>query len=142
MKERKPFAERLFKARTHAKLTQAQLAKAAGVSQGNLGELEWDGESSMAVVRLAMACGVRPEWLAENKGEMVDPFAWPFTLITLEDILALDEKQLGIVEGAMLNALQRIHSPNQEDLEALRKHGAREQSRKSQAKPVTKRKTG
>jgi transcriptional regulator with XRE-family HTH domain len=72
MRERTPFGERLYKARTHAKLSQPQLSRLAGVSQGNIGELEWKGDGSMAVVRLAMACGVRPEWLAEGDGEMID----------------------------------------------------------------------
>jgi transcriptional regulator with XRE-family HTH domain len=72
MRERTPFGERLYQARTHAKLSQPQLSKLAGVSQGNIGELEWKGDGSMAVVRLAMACGVRAEWLAEGEGEMVD----------------------------------------------------------------------
>lgn len=139
MKERTPFGERLFTARTHAKLSQVALAKAAGISQGNLGELEWTGDGSMAVVRLARACGVRAEWLAEDDGEMVDAFTWPFALITRDDILALDENQLGIVEGAMLNALQRIHSPNPEDLKALQANGIRHQSKSPKVTQTSKR---
>lgn len=120
MKKRTPFGERLFAARTHAKLTQAQLSKAAGISQGTLGELEWVGDGSSATVRLAMACGVRPEWLAEDEGDMLDPRAWPFSLVTEEEILSLDDHQRGIVEGALLSALERIHSPNQQDLQRFR----------------------
>ena len=116
-KERSPFGERLFMARTHARLTQAQLAKAAHVAQGTLGELEWTGDASMAVVRLAMACKVRPEWLAEGIGEMIDREAWPFPHVDKDEILALDEFEIPFVEGAMLHALALLHSPNPEDLE-------------------------
>lgn len=116
MKERSPFGERLFQARTHAKLTQAQLAAAAGVSQGTLGELEWKHDGSGAVVRLAMACGVRPEWLAEGEGDMLDPAAWPFELVTLDEILALTDRERGIVEGAMVNTLERLRVPTPDDI--------------------------
>lgn len=116
MKERTPFGLRLFQARTHAKLTQTQLAKAAKVAQGTLGELEWTGESSMAVVRLAVACGVRPEWLAEGEGEMVDKVSWPFPHVDKGAILSLDEPQLSFVEGAIVNALSMLDPPNPEDL--------------------------
>jgi transcriptional regulator with XRE-family HTH domain len=132
MRDRTPFGARLFAARTHAKLTQTQLAKAAGVSQGTLGELEWSYDGSAAVVRLAMACGVRPEWLAEGSGDMLDPDAWPFELVTLEDVLALDEKQRGIIEGAMLTALDRIRGPNPQDLERFNASHVR------MKKPVTR----
>jgi transcriptional regulator with XRE-family HTH domain len=134
MRERTPFGERLFLARTHAKLSQTQLAKAAGVSQGNLGELEWNGESSMAVVRIAAACGVRPEWLADGKGEMIDKFAWPFTLVSRDEIAVLTEAQLGMVEGAMVATLERIHSPNAEDLQAFNERPARKVKKTSQRK--------
>jgi transcriptional regulator with XRE-family HTH domain len=110
MRERTPFGERLFTARTHAKLTQAQLAKAAGISQGTLGELEYDGEASMAVVRLATACKVRPEWLAEGQGEMVDTFTWPFRRVPRERVLALSPDDLSYVEGKLEAALERCET--------------------------------
>lgn len=131
MKERTPFGERLHQARTHAKLTQTQLAKAAGVAQGTLGELEWRYDGSAAVVRLAMACGVRPEWLAEGEGHMVDPAAWPFELVTLAEILALTDKQRGIVEGAMLNALEKIHAPTAAEADLLNRKSRDLVTRKS-----------
>lgn len=126
MKERTPFGERLHKARTHARLTQSELAKAAGVSQGTLGELEWRYDGSAAVVRLAKACGVRAEWLAEGHGDMIDPEAWPFGLVSREEILALDERALGIVEGAMLSALDRIRGgPTDADMKVFRESHVR-----------------
>lgn len=119
MKERSPFGERLHQARTHARLTQAQLVTAAGIAQGTLGELEWTGDASMAVVRLAVACGVRPEWLAEGTGEMVDRTTWPFPRVAKELIINLDEEQLAFVEGALVNALSMLDEPNPEDLAAF-----------------------
>lgn len=108
MRERSPFGERLYAARTRAKLTQVQLAKAASISQSTLGELEYDGEGSSATVRLAMACGVRPEWLAEGEGEMVDTFTWPFKHVSREKILALDPDQLAYLEGRLAEALTNL----------------------------------
>jgi hypothetical protein len=80
---------------------EGKLAKAAGVSQGNLGELEWDGESSMAVVRLATACGVRAEWLAEGVGEMVEATEWPFSDELLRRVLRLDSEGLQKAEKVL-----------------------------------------
>lgn len=67
------FGERLYKARGHAKLTQEGLAKESGVKQGTISKIErGDADSSTFTVQLAIACGVRPEWLAIEDGEMVD----------------------------------------------------------------------
>lgn len=66
--------DRLKAARRHAKLhTQEQLAKKSGVSQQTISKIERGMvDSSGFVVHLAKACGVRPEWLAMEDGEMVD----------------------------------------------------------------------
>lgn len=69
--ERTPFGERLFKARSHAKLSQPQLSKAVGMAQSTLGELEKKGNGSQKTTQLAQACGVRPEWLASGEGPML-----------------------------------------------------------------------
>lgn len=67
------FGERLYKAREHAKLTQEELAKKSCVKQGTISKIErGDTDSSTFTVQLATACGVRPEWLAMEQGEMVD----------------------------------------------------------------------
>lgn len=119
MRERTPFGERLYTARTHAKLTQKQLAKAADISQSNLGELEYDGDGSSATVRLAVACGVRPEWLSEGQGEMLDTFTWPFQRIDKERVLALEVDDLAYVEGKLSAALEEVEQPSPEDLAAF-----------------------
>lgn len=77
-KQRTPFGERLFTARKKAKLTQVKLAKAAGMAQGTLAELEWEGQGSSYTPMLAAACGVSAEWLAgAPDAESADP-DWPF----------------------------------------------------------------
>lgn len=67
------FSERLYAAREYAHLTQDQLAEKSGVKQGTISKIErGDSESSTFTVELAVACGVRPEWLAMEQGEMID----------------------------------------------------------------------
>lgn len=65
---------RLRHARKTKGLTQVQLAKASGVKQATISEVE-TGESKSPVgtnlVRLALALQVSPEWLATGKGPMV-----------------------------------------------------------------------
>lgn len=68
------YGERLFKARTYAKLTQGQLADKikGGCTQENISKLErGDATGSEFTVQFADACGVRPLWLAIEKGEMI-----------------------------------------------------------------------
>lgn len=70
-RERTPYGERLFAARTHAKLSQPQLAKAVGMAQSTIGELEYIGTGSSKTAQIAQACGVNPQWLAEGVGPML-----------------------------------------------------------------------
>lgn len=83
MKERTPFGDRLYAARTHAKLSQPQLAKAVGMSQSTLGELEWTGQGTSKATQIARTCGVRSEWLSEGQGPMLAQQALS------EDVLAV-----------------------------------------------------
>ena len=70
------FGDRLELARKSAKLTQEELAKKSGVQQGTISKIErGDADSSTFTVQLAIACGVRPEWLAIEDGSMTgSPF--------------------------------------------------------------------
>lgn len=81
-KERAPFGQRLFDARTKAKLTQEALAKLVGMSQSTLGELEYTGQGSSFTPQIAAACGVRAEWLATGEGDMVAPVPAPAPLFS------------------------------------------------------------
>jgi SOS-response transcriptional repressor LexA len=62
------FGNRIKQARKLAKLTQAQLARAVGISQGSLSEMENEGLSSTYTVQIAHACGVNANWLATGVG--------------------------------------------------------------------------
>lgn len=66
------YGERLKLARDHAGLSQSDLALRAGVgTQENVSKLErGDATGSEFSVHYAVACGVRPEWLAMEDGEM------------------------------------------------------------------------
>lgn len=65
------FGARLKAARKHAGLTQQQLAKAVGMGQSTLAQLEREGFGSSFVVALAKSCGVSAQWLASGDGPMV-----------------------------------------------------------------------
>jgi len=89
-KERTEFGRRLYDARIKAGLTQAQLAKQAGLkSQGTIAEMEWIGQGSSSTPALAAALGVTPEWLASGGATVA---AWPFAgIVTPKEWGALPE---------------------------------------------------
>jgi transcriptional regulator with XRE-family HTH domain len=65
--------ERLRIAREHAGLSQEELGAKACCGQGVVSKIErGDQDSTGYVVKLATACGVRPEWLDDEQGEMID----------------------------------------------------------------------
>lgn len=69
------YGERIKVARKFAKLTQPQLAEKLNglLGQQGISYLEnSDATGSEFTVHIAIACGVRPEWLAMEEGEMTD----------------------------------------------------------------------
>lgn len=69
------YCERLKAARDYAGLTQTGLAEKSGVKQGTISKIErGDTDSSTFTVQLAIACGVRPEWLAMGTEPMLDEY--------------------------------------------------------------------
>lgn len=65
------FGKRLLSARTAKGLKQAEVAKASGLSQTMISELENDvWESTARIAELAEALGVDPIWLKTGKGSM------------------------------------------------------------------------
>jgi len=66
-------SDRLKDRREELRLTQAQLAKKAGVSQSTIGNIEAGTRTSQnSIPQIAEALGVRAIWLAEGKGGMLD----------------------------------------------------------------------
>lgn len=64
-------AARLIVARTRRQLTQEEVAKRAGVTQGTIGNIEADiRRNPRELLAIAAAVGVRPEWLRDGKGPM------------------------------------------------------------------------
>src|SRR5205085_743572 len=76
-KERTAFGERLREARLRAKLTQADLARKVGLGQSAIAEAENTANGTTKTVQIAKVLGVRPEWLADGTGEMLDAGAEP-----------------------------------------------------------------
>jgi transcriptional regulator with XRE-family HTH domain len=70
---------RLRHARNHRKMSQGTLAKAAGIKQPSISELE-SGETKVisgdTLIAIAQALHVRPEWIVNGRGQMeADPLA-------------------------------------------------------------------
>lgn len=66
-------SDRLKEARSRKKWNQAQLAVAAGVSPGTIGNIESgvrQGKGSLP--QIAKALGISHDWLANGEGEMMD----------------------------------------------------------------------
>lgn len=91
-------------------LTQTELAKAAGVSQGTVGNIAAGirtGLQSLPVI--ADALGVRYRWLRFGEEPMeAPPLSWPFEAISADRFAALTERQKGEVERAILEAISSI----------------------------------
>lgn len=69
------YGERLKAARKFAGITQADLVKEIGniITQAGVSFLEnGDSTGSEYTVQFAIKCGVRPEWLASESGEMLN----------------------------------------------------------------------
>jgi transcriptional regulator with XRE-family HTH domain len=65
---------RIRAARKDAGMTQVELARKAGITQPTLSDLEnGHSDSTSSLIDLAIALGVRPEWLATGKGDREAP---------------------------------------------------------------------
>ncbi|MBK4989796.1 helix-turn-helix domain-containing protein [Pseudomonas sp. S36] len=67
------YSQRLKAARKHAKLTQAELSKAVGITQTSISDLErGKSASSTFGASIARICGVSALWLETGEGSMTD----------------------------------------------------------------------
>ena len=93
---------RLRRARKHAKLTQKELESASGVSQKTISKIERGAQgSSSAIVQLASACGVRPQWLATNDQPMIEPSAPPRLAQRPPQYAALSDEAIDLARAWM-----------------------------------------
>ena len=97
------YGQRLKAARKHANLTQEELAEqlekmGAKITQAGISYLEKSetATGSELTVHFAFACGVRPEWLAFEQGEMVNVVAPPIAH-TMEVMKAMCPEQQYLV---------------------------------------------
>ncbi|NLC36241.1 MAG: helix-turn-helix transcriptional regulator [Alcaligenaceae bacterium] len=122
------FGTRLRYARTLRQLTQKELARLCGLSQGAIGNYETDSRRSPKdVFRIAEALNVEAAWLAMGTGSMEPATlrriadtpssgaSWPFPGIDPERIWALSAQQREILESTlagMLSVLEK-RSPDE-----------------------------
>lgn len=127
----KTFSERLIWARERLGWTQEKLASDSGVGQSAIGNYESGlRKSSRQIVALARALGVRPEWLADGSGQAEAPAngggegrhaineaaatyevkaaTWPFSRITMADVLSLAQGERDQLEGAIALAVAQL----------------------------------
>lgn len=68
----KTFGDRVRDRRNELEMAQEDLAKAAGISQSTIAQIEGGrNKGTKHILALARALGVRPEWLEDESGEML-----------------------------------------------------------------------
>ncbi|CAN5817230.1 hypothetical protein BH20PSE1_BH20PSE1_01470 [soil metagenome] len=108
-------ANRLLQARKSSGLTQSQLAEKSGQTQQMISKLESGRSTETAgIVPLAMACGVRPEWLFNGNGAMPTEASTPLTLesITLARAIEALPPETRRHLSALVTALSRLPARN------------------------------
>lgn len=118
----KTFAERLTYARELRALTQQEVARQVGCSQGTIGNLESGARlNARYLIPLSRALGVSADWLYDGRGEIPRRdeirtgenltaahyhVGWPFSNISPEDYFEkLTEYDRGRVEGFAVSLL-------------------------------------
>lgn len=111
------FGNRLKQARKLAGLTQVQLAKAVGVAQSTIAELERQGYGSAFTPQIAKELKVSATWLASGDGpdpgvqsqvvyrrveEPTRVDTWPFPGVDRESVARLSRDQISALENLML----------------------------------------
>jgi Predicted transcriptional regulators len=121
------FGDRLRHARKLRGLSQAELARACGISQGAIGNYETDSRrNAKDIFRLADVLGVEAAWLAMGTGPMhrrhrpsntvaedpakQDPPLWPFPDIDPDRIWALTSDQRDVLSEALAGILKAMEN--------------------------------
>lgn len=110
----KTIAERLKHAREIRGWTQTQLAIAAEVSTGTIGNIESGvRQAKGSLPQIAEALSISHKWLANGTGDMKISSDWPFDLFTPADYLLLSEKERHEFENTLAGAIMRIKKTKQ-----------------------------
>jgi transcriptional regulator with XRE-family HTH domain len=114
-------AKRLRNTRTARKLTQAQLAQAAGVAQSDISKLErGDSQSTGRWPQIGLALGVSAVWLTSGNGtpdgqDAIDPLAVPSVGQAVEILAtalsAMDEIGRELAAGVLSSIAKRPDQP-------------------------------
>lgn len=105
----KTVADRLKYAREQRGWTQAQLAVAADVSTGTIGNIESEARQAKgSLPQIAEALCISHKWLATGTGEIRIKSDWPFDLFTPADYMLLSEKDRHEFENSIAGAILRI----------------------------------
>lgn len=119
-------ASRLREARKAKGMTQTDLARAAGVAQSTVGNVESgerDGASSLAL--LAEALDVRYRWLRDGEGPREVPrTVWPFSPELQARIRQLDTEALRRAENLLRSQLDMDALPRTEAASGKPQHQA------------------
>jgi len=115
------FAERLRQARQRRGWTQKQLAQASGLSQSAVGNYEsGQRSSSRALLRLAHALQVAPEWLEGGGTATAYPpapygvadaaaAAWPFAAVSFQEFAQLTARDKALLERTVQAFVHACH---------------------------------
>ena len=129
------FADRLQFARHLRSMTQAELARACGISQGAIANYESSSRQfPRAIFQLAAALKVSAQWLAEGVGPMdyeapalagtslslaerkapASGFEWPFQNISPEIYWSLSQADRTLVENTLAGLISSLRSNTQQ----------------------------
>lgn len=109
----KTIAERLKYARGLKGWTQPQLAVAAGVSAGTIGNIEsGTRQSKGSLPQIADTLGINLKWLANGQGDIHTRPDWPFASFTPAQYSTLDKALRDEVEDRLLGAILRQERAN------------------------------
>lgn len=109
----KTIADRLKFARGLKTWTQTELAVAAGVSTGTIGNIEAGARQAKgSLPQIAEVLGVNLKWLASGEGDIHTRSDWPFASFSPKQYMQLDQALRDEVEDRLLGAIMRQETAN------------------------------
>lgn len=109
----KTIADRLKYARGLKSWTQPQLAVAAGVSSGTIGNIESGARQAKgSLPQIADALGVNLKWLSSGDGDIHIRPDWPYESFTPKQYNQLSQELRDEVEDRLLGAIMRMEKAN------------------------------